>query len=104
MKKTLAIKIVSDVVCPWCYVGKRQLAKAMDILKEEYHFEISYLPFELTPGIPAEGVSFKQHITEKFGNFDQFIARTSMLNERGAAVGIDFTVVSDKAIRVCQWP
>lgn len=92
MKKTLAIKIVSDVVCPWCYVGKRQLAAAMDILKEEYHFEISYLPFELTPGIPAEGVSFKQHITEKFGNFEQFIARTSMLNERGAAVGIDFQI------------
>jgi predicted DsbA family dithiol-disulfide isomerase len=50
------------------------------------------LPFELSPGISAEGVNFKQHITEKFGDFEQFIARTSMLNERGAALAIDFQI------------
>lgn len=92
MKKTVEIKIASDVVCPWCFVGKRQLTQAMELLKDEYHFEITYLPFELSPGIPAEGVNFKQHITEKFGDFEQFIARTSMLNERGAALDIDFQI------------
>lgn len=92
MKKTIEIKIVSDVVCPWCFVGKRQLTQAMELLKDEYHFEITYLPFELSPGISVEGVNFKQYITEKFGDFEQFIARTSMLNERGAALGINFQI------------
>jgi predicted DsbA family dithiol-disulfide isomerase len=92
MKKTIEIKIASDVVCPWCFVGKRQLTQAMELLKDEYHFEITYLPFELSPGISVEGVNFKQYITEKFGDFEQFIARTSMLNERGAALGINFQI------------
>jgi predicted DsbA family dithiol-disulfide isomerase len=92
MKKTIEIKSASDVVCPWCFVGKRQLTQAMELLKDEYHFEITYLPFELSPGISAEGVNFKQHITEKFGDFEQFIARTSMLHERGAALAIDFQI------------
>ena len=92
MKKTIEIKIASDVVCPWCFVGKRQLKQAMELLKDEYHFEITYLPFELSPGISAEGVNFKQHITEKFGDFEKFIARTSMLNERGTALDIDFQI------------
>ena len=92
MKKTIEIKIASDVVCPWCFVGKRQLTQAMELLKDEYHFEITYLPFELSPGISVEGVNFKQYITEKFGDFEQFIARTSMLNERGAALDINFQI------------
>jgi predicted DsbA family dithiol-disulfide isomerase len=92
MKKTIEIKIASDVVCPWCFVGKRQLTQAMELLKDEYHFEITYLPFELSPGISVEGVNFKQYITEKFGDFEQFIARTSMLNKRGAALGINFQI------------
>ncbi len=92
MKKTIEIKIASDVVCPWCFVGKRQLIQAMELLKDEYHFEITYLPFELSPGISAEGVNFKMYITEKFGDFEQFIARSSMLHERGAALDIDFKI------------
>jgi len=92
MKKTIEIKIASDVICPWCFVGKRQLTQAMELLKDEYHFEITYLPFELSPGISVEGVNFKQYITEKFGDFEQFIARISMLNERGAALGINFQI------------
>lgn len=90
--KTIQIKIASDVVCPWCLVGKRELEKAIEELKSEYCFELQFLPFELAPDMPVEGEDFKSHITNKFGDFEQFLERTKMLNDRGAAVGVDFNM------------
>ena len=69
-KKTISIKIASDVVCPWCYVGKKELEKMMDELKDEFHFDIQYLPFELAPDMATEGEDFQPYITKKFGDWD----------------------------------
>ncbi len=89
-KKTISIKIASDVVCPWCYVGKKELEKMMDELKDEFHFDIQYLPFELAPDMSTEGEDFQPYITKKFGDWDKFLTGTKFLVERGQGIGIDF--------------
>ena len=53
--ETLKIEIVSDVVCPWCVIGFINLKKAMEELKEELTFKITWKPYELHPEIPKEG-------------------------------------------------
>ena len=65
---TLKIDIVSDVVCPWCVIGFRNLKKAMEELKSELDFEISWKPYELHPEIPQEGYDKKLYMLQKFGS------------------------------------
>ena len=64
---TLKIDIVSDVVCPWCVIGFRNLKKAMQELKTDLKFEISWKPYELHPEIPQEGYDKKLYMEQKFG-------------------------------------
>ncbi len=94
MKPVIDVKVASDVVCPWCYIGKRNLEKAVDHLSDRYEVRVQYLPFELAPDMPEEGMSFRRHITEKFGDFDTFIQRGAMLNEKGREAGIDFKIAN----------
>ncbi|MFT4734518.1 MAG: putative DsbA family dithiol-disulfide isomerase, partial [Arcticibacterium sp.] len=54
MKKKIDIDIVSDVACPWCYVGKRRLEEALNLLPE-YEAKVHWHPFQLDPTIPAAG-------------------------------------------------
>ncbi len=63
----LKIDIVSDVVCPWCYIGYKQLEKALDLLQEHLALEIEWHPFELNPGMPHEGEDINDHIARKYG-------------------------------------
>ena len=65
---TLKIDIVSDVVCPWCVIGFRNLKKAMHELQSELNFEISWKPYELHPEIPQEGYDKKLYMQQKFGS------------------------------------
>ena len=65
---TLKIDIVSDVVCPWCVIGFRNLKKAMHELQTELNFEISWKPYELHPVIPQEGYDKKLYMQQKFGS------------------------------------
>ena len=70
-KPSVKIDVVSDVVCPWCYIGKRRLEKAIDQLADKYNFERTYHPFELNPGMADEGADQKQYLTAKFGGEDR---------------------------------
>jgi predicted DsbA family dithiol-disulfide isomerase len=65
---TLKIDIVSDVVCPWCVIGFRNLKKAMEELQKELNFKISWKPYELHPEIPQEGYEKKLYLQQKFGS------------------------------------
>lgn len=89
-KKTISIKIASDVVCPWCYIGKKEIENAMSQLKDEFHFDVQYLPFELSPDMPEEGMDFREHLGSKFGDWNRFLEGTKFLVERGKTVGINF--------------
>jgi predicted DsbA family dithiol-disulfide isomerase len=69
----LQIDVVSDVVCPWCFVGKRQLEEAIDRYREahpEAEFSIRWHPFQLNPDLPREGVNRSDYLRRKFGNDD----------------------------------
>src|SRR5262245_61400783 len=88
----LAIDIVSDVVCPWCYIGKRRLEAALDLYRQRRPEApaptVTFHPFELNPDMPREGISRADYIAKKFG------ARGYSAHDRlvhaGAPLGIAF--------------
>ena len=65
--QTMEIDVVSDVMCPWCFVGKRRLEKAM-AQRPDIEFDIRWRPFQLDPTIPPEGVDRKAYLQKKFGD------------------------------------
>jgi predicted DsbA family dithiol-disulfide isomerase len=66
MNKKLSIEIVSDHVCPWCYVGKKRLESAI-AQRPELDIEVIWQPFQLSPDMPREGVDRQEHYAEIFG-------------------------------------
>lgn len=92
----ITIDIVSDVACPWCYVGKKHLEKALE-QKPELNVQVNWHPFELDPTIPAEGIDRDVYFKKKFGDMDRFETMTSRLVEVGDKAGIDFRFDQMKA-------
>jgi predicted DsbA family dithiol-disulfide isomerase len=70
----LTIDIVSDIVCPWCYIGKRRLEAALKLFArahpEQAAPKLSWLPFQLNPDLPASGISRAEYLQRKFGSPD----------------------------------
>jgi predicted DsbA family dithiol-disulfide isomerase len=69
--KPLTIDIVSDVVCPWCYIGKKRIEDALK-LAPDVPAEVHWRPFFLNPWVPREGMSRKDYLTTKFGSVDAY--------------------------------
>ncbi len=86
----LAIDIVSDVICPWCFIGKRRLEKALRLLPSEIEIEIHWRPYELNPDMPAEGIDRKLYRTRKFGSWERSQALDAQVAQAGAGEGIPF--------------
>lgn len=89
-KPKIKVDIVSDVVCPWCYIGKRRLEKAIDALKDKYEFELEYHPFELNPEMPAEGTDQKAYLSKKFGGEERYHQLTNHVTSIAADEGLHF--------------
>ena len=74
MTAALQIDVVSDVVCPWCYVGKRQLEQALANWRERHPGEpepqVRWHPFQLNPAMPAAGIERSEYLASKFGHAD----------------------------------
>ena len=90
MPKTLLIEIASDVVCPWCYIGKRRLEKALESLKGEVEARIEWLPFQLNPDMPAGGIARADYRRAKFGSLEKGKALDARVAQEGAGEGIAF--------------
>jgi len=90
MKSKIKIEVVSDVVCPWCYIGKRRLEGAIGSLKDDYDVEVTYLPFQLSPDTPADGENMKQRLIEKFGGEERFHQIINQVSEVAAKEGLKF--------------
>jgi predicted DsbA family dithiol-disulfide isomerase len=90
MKSKIKIDVVSDVVCPWCYIGKRRLEKAVDELSSTYDFDIEYHPFELNPTTPESGFNQKEYLTKKFGGEDRYKELTARVAGVAAEEGLSF--------------
>jgi len=89
----LTVQIVSDFVCPWCYVGKRRLEKAL-ASRPELGVEVTWLPFQLSPDMPPEGRNRKEHYDGIFGA-DKAATIMANMKDTGVEEGIAFTYTDD---------
>jgi predicted DsbA family dithiol-disulfide isomerase len=85
------IDIVSDTICPWCYIGKRQLERALAMLaKEGLTFQVHWNPFQLNPDMPQEGRDRAAYRAWKFGSAEKSAALDQRITEAAANVGLPF--------------
>ena len=88
-KTPLRIDIVSDVMCPWCVIGYRQLAVALEATGVDH--EIHWHPFELNPNMPAKGQDMREHLAEKYGTTPaQSDANRANMTALGEELGFEF--------------
>jgi predicted DsbA family dithiol-disulfide isomerase len=89
---SVRIDVISDVVCPWCYIGKRRLEQALELFRgsvgETLEVEVVWHPFQLNPQLPLQGITRSEYLGRKFGSrADDIYARVTAV---GHSVGIDF--------------
>jgi predicted DsbA family dithiol-disulfide isomerase len=85
----MRIDIISDVICPWCFIGKRRLEKAL-ALRPEMIAEVTWRPFQLNPDMPASGMERQAYLTMKFGSAAQADRLYRNVAAAGATVDIPF--------------
>jgi len=85
----LDVQVFSDVICPWCYVGKRRLERALAAAGRRAA-RVRWLPFQLNPQMPREGMSRREYRAAKFGSWKRSLALDAQLTEVGWAEGIPF--------------
>ncbi len=85
----MQIDIVSDVICPWCFIGKRRLERAL-AQRPEVSVDITWRPFQLNPDMPAEGMPRDAYLAAKFGGAAHADRIYASVREAGATVGIPF--------------
>lgn len=85
----VVIDIVSDVVCPWCFIGKRRLETAL-AQRPEVDVVVRWHPFQLDPTIPAGGLDRRSYMAKKFGSAERVDEIHARLQEAGRGEGIDF--------------
>ncbi len=87
----LVIDVVSDVVCPWCFIGKRRLEKALALVPE-IPVEVRWHPFFLNPWVPREGISREEYLTTKFGSVERYKDIAKRVAAAAAAEGLTYNV------------
>lgn len=90
IKPVIKIAVVSDVVCPWCYIGKRRMENAVKRLSDQFDFEIAYYPYELNPTMPLSGKNQKEYLSEKFGGDSEYERITDHTTAVAEAEGLTF--------------
>jgi predicted DsbA family dithiol-disulfide isomerase len=90
----LTIDVVSDVVCPWCYIGKRKLEAALASPEAAQlpPVQLRWHPFQLNPDLPAEGVSRQAYLEEKFGGPERAAAIYERVRAAGRSVGLELNI------------
>jgi predicted DsbA family dithiol-disulfide isomerase len=90
MRKKIKVDVVSDVACPWCYIGKRRLENAINQVGNEFDIEVTFQPFQLDPRIPKEGKDWKAYFEGKFGDAERIDEIFHRVESAGRSVGVDF--------------
>jgi predicted DsbA family dithiol-disulfide isomerase len=93
MLGAFSIDVVSDVVCPWCYIGKRRLEAALARLREsdpDLPVEVRWHPFQLNPDLPRDGVARRDYLERKFGGAERAREIYARVSAAGRAVDIPF--------------
>jgi len=107
--ETVSVDVVSDVVCPWCFIGQKRLDKAIAQLGD-LDVEVLWRPYQLDPTIPAGGMDRKRYMLDKFGSEERIRQIHARVEALGEAEGIDFAFDAIKvapntldAHRVIRW-
>jgi predicted DsbA family dithiol-disulfide isomerase len=87
---TLPIEMVSDVVCPWCFIGKRRLEKAI-ALKPDIPVEVRFHPFFLNPWVPREGISREEYLVTKFGSVERYNSNAQRVADAARGEGLVYS-------------
>jgi predicted DsbA family dithiol-disulfide isomerase len=90
-RRPIRIDVVSDIVCPWCFIGKRRLEKALT-LASEVPVEVHWRPYFLNDWIPPEGMSREQYLTTKFGSPERYQGIAQRVRAAAAEEGLDYAV------------
>ena len=85
------LDVISDAICPWCWIGKRNLDAALDMLAEYgLHFKVRFRPFQLNPEMPAEGVDRREYRSAKFGSLKKSQELDRRVADAGRIAGLEF--------------
>lgn len=84
------IDVISDVVCPWCYIGKKHLDTTLAALPAGERPTVQWHPFELNPDLPAEGIDRRSYLEAKFGGPERTAQIYERVRQAGQAAGITF--------------
>jgi predicted DsbA family dithiol-disulfide isomerase len=95
-QQPVRIDVVSDVVCPWCFIGKRRLEKALS-LKPDIPVEVHWHPYFLNDWVPREGIAREEYLTTKFGSVDRYKGIAQRVTAAAAEEGL--TYAADKMKR-----
>ena len=86
---SLTVDVISDVICPWCYIGKKRLEKAIAAFGGQ-RVRVRWLPFQLNPEMPKDGISRKEYRIRKFGSWQRSLELDAKLVAAGETEGIPF--------------
>lgn len=89
MSEPLTIDVISDVVCPWCFIGKRRLGRAI-ALRPNISFDVRYRPYRLDPTVPKGGLERTAYLAAKFGKNGGIEEAQRVIAAEGAKEGIEF--------------
>ena len=84
------ISITSDFICPWCYIGEKRLARAIERLPGGIEVQLEWLPFELNPEMPPEGMDRRTYLSNKFGSWERVQAMQARIELAGGGDGAIF--------------
>lgn len=87
----IQISVTSDFICPWCYIGEKRLARAIESLPTGIEVQLQWLPFELNPDMPPEGMDRRTYLSRKFGSWE----RVQALQARIVLAGRDDGAIFD---------
>jgi predicted DsbA family dithiol-disulfide isomerase len=94
---TVNVDVTSDVICPWCFIGKRRLEKAVAARRGQHDVRVRWHPFQLNPHMPKEGMDRKEYRTAKFGSWERSLGLDAQVTAAGRGEGIAFAF--DKIVR-----
>lgn len=93
---TLQVDVIADLVCPWCYLGKRRLDEAMAAVHGPS--KVTWYPFQINPAMPVTGMALDEYLEQRFGKVEMLKPAMEELKQLGKAEGINFNF--DKLKRV----
>ncbi|MCO8123962.1 DsbA family oxidoreductase [Stieleria sp. TO1_6] len=86
----VTVDVISDVICPWCYIGKRRLEDAIATFDDQHDVQVHWHPFQLNPTMPSQGISRKEYRTRKFGSWERSLELDAKIIAVGESEGIHF--------------